>query len=60
MPCKWDHEPCLKQGCSEWDCAGLKTPEECKHWEPLAKPTLTIHYPDGTETTVTPAPMWQP
>lgn len=27
---------------------------------PLPKPTLTIHYPDGTETTVTPCPMWQP
>jgi len=26
----------------------------------VPKPTLTIHYPDGAESTVTPAPMWQP
>ena len=34
MPCKWDRKPCLEQGCSEWDCAGLRKPEDCRHWEP--------------------------
>lgn len=45
MPCKWGKKPCIRGACSEWDCAGLNDPEECRHWIPEAKtmePAISI------------------
>jgi hypothetical protein len=42
MACRFDKRSCIREGCSEWECAYLKTPEECQHWIPEAKITRPV------------------
>ena len=34
MTCKFDHKPCIRGACSEWDCACLNDPLECRYFDP--------------------------